>query len=87
MSKEKAHLESWMKEIAPSEELRQWYSHESEKWEEFQKRYRKELSAKQDLIEQIRRLEKEKKIVTLVYSAKDTEHNNALALKTMLEKK
>jgi len=87
MSKEKAHLDFWMKEIAPSEELRQWFSHEPRKWEEFQKRYQKELLAKQDLVEQIRRLEKEKTIVTLVYSARDTEHNNALVLKTTLEKK
>jgi uncharacterized protein YeaO (DUF488 family) len=87
MSKEKAKLDLWMKEIAPSDQLRTWFSHEPEKWEEFQKRYRTELSAKQDLLEQIRQLEKEKGAVTLVYSARDTEHNNAVALKTMLEKK
>jgi uncharacterized protein YeaO (DUF488 family) len=87
MSKEKAKLDLWMKEIAPSDQLRTWFSHESEKWEEFQKRYQNELSAKQDLLEQIRQLEKEKNAVTLVYSARDTEHNNAVALKIMLEKK
>ena len=53
MSKEKAKLDLWMKEIAPSDELRQWFSHEPEKWEEFQKRYKKELAAKQDLLVQI----------------------------------
>ena len=87
MSKEKAKLDLWMKEIAPSDQLRTWFSHEPEKWAEFQKRYQNELSAKQDLFDQIKQLEKEKGTVTLVYSAKDTEHNNAVALKTMLGKK
>ena len=87
MSKEKAHLDSWMKEIAPSDELRQWFNHEPEKWEEFQKRYSKELATKQNLLDQIRQLEKEKGAVTLVYSARDIEHNNAVALEKLLEKK
>jgi len=87
MSKEKAHLDVWMKKIAPSDELRQWFNHEPEKWEEFQKRYSKELAAKPDLLNQIRRAEKEKGVVTLVYSARDIEHNNAIALEKQLEKK
>jgi uncharacterized protein YeaO (DUF488 family) len=87
MSKEKAKLDLWMKEIAPSDGLRIWFSHELEKWEEFQKKYRKELSTKQDLIDQIKRLEKEKETITLLYSARDTDHNNAVALKAILEKK
>jgi uncharacterized protein YeaO (DUF488 family) len=51
MSKERAKLDVWMKEIAPSEELRQWFGHEPEKWEEFQKRYARELASKQNLID------------------------------------
>ena len=76
-----------MKEIAPSDELRTWFNHEPEKWDEFQKRYQNESTSKQDLFDQIRQLAKEKGAVTLVYSAKDTDHNNAVALKIMLEKK
>jgi len=87
MSKEKAKLDLWMKEIAPSDELRTWFNHEPEKWDEFQKRYQNESTSKQDLFDQIRQLAKEKGAVTLVYSAKDTDHNNAVALKIMLEKK
>jgi uncharacterized protein YeaO (DUF488 family) len=87
ISKEKAKLDLWMKEIAPTDELRQWFSHEPEKWEEFQKKYQKELAAKPDLIAQIKELEKENGTITLVYSARDIAHNNALALKTLLEQK
>ncbi len=87
MSKDKAQLDLWLKEIAPSDELRQWFSHESEKWQEFQKRYRSELLAKKCLVDQLRQLEKEKGTVTLIYSARDAEHNNAMALKTIVENK
>jgi len=87
MSKEKARLDLWMKEIAPSDELRQWFSHESEKWEEFQKKYQKELAAKQDSITQIKMLEKEKGTISLIYSARDAAHNNAVVLKALLERK
>jgi uncharacterized protein YeaO (DUF488 family) len=86
MSKEKAALDLWLKDVAPSGELRQWFSHEPKKWNEFQERYRTELASKQDLLSQIKQFEKEKGTVTLVYSAKDTRHNNAVALKAALEK-
>ncbi len=85
MSKEKAELGLWMKEIAPSNELRQKFSHEAEKWPDFQKAYRKELEEKKSLLSQIKQLEKEKRTVTLVYSARETQHNNAQALKEVLE--
>jgi uncharacterized protein YeaO (DUF488 family) len=85
MSKRKAQLNLWLKEIAPSDELRQWFSHESEKWQEFQERYRKELLSKKGLIDQLKQLERGKGAVTLVYSAKDTERNNARVLKTILD--
>ncbi len=87
MSKDKAALDLWMKEVAPSNELRQWFSHEPEKWEEFQKRYEKELSTKRVLTDQIKKIEKERSTITLVYSARDTEHNNAATLKAILEQK
>ena len=87
MSKQKAKLDLWTKDVAPSDNLRQWFSHEPEKWGEFQERYLKELVAKQEILSQIRKLEKEEGTVTLIYSAKDTDHNNALVLKAALEKK
>ncbi len=87
MSKGKAKLNVWMKDIAPSEQLRTWFNHEPSKWVEFQKKYKTELSEKQAAIKQIEQLEKEKGVITLVYSARDTEHNNAVALKSIIEHK
>ena len=86
ISKDKAKLDIWMKEIAPSDELRSWFNHEPEKWEEFQRKYIRELSQKQDLTKQILEQEKQKETVTLIYSAKDTKHNNAIVLKIFLER-
>ena len=87
ISKERAHINVWMEEIAPTNELRNWYSHDPDKWEEFQTRYRKELSAKSDLVEQVRHFEKEKEVITLVYSSKEMKLNNAVALKAILSAK
>ena len=86
ISKEKAKIDLWLKEVAPSDELRKWFAHDSEKWGEFKKKYGEELAAKQELLKEVRRIEKEKGMVTLVYSARDMEHNNAVALKAVLEK-
>ena len=85
MSKEKAKLDIWMKEIAPSDELRKRFCHDPQKWEEFQREYRKELLAKANLIKQIRQFEEERGTVTLIFSTKEAEHNNAIALKNFLE--
>ena len=86
MRKEKAKIDLWLKEIAPSDELRKRFAHDPQKWEEFKKQYEKETATKQGLINEIRQKEKEKGTVTLLYSAKDTEHNNAVALKLFLRK-
>jgi len=86
MSKEKAKLDLWMKDVAPSDKLRHWYSHDPEKWEEFKKKYNKELSAKDELLNEIILIEKEKGVVTFLFSARETDLNNAVALKEMLEK-
>lgn len=59
VSKEKARLDLWMKEIAPSDRLRKWFGHDPKRWDEFQKRYREELKSKAELIGQLRELEKE----------------------------
>lgn len=80
LTKEKARIDLWLREIAPSDKLRKWFSHDVEKWEEFKIKYKKELNNKKGLIDKIKSLEKEKKIVTLLFSAKDEEHNNAMVL-------
>ena len=86
LSKEKAKVDLWLKEVAPSSELRKWFSHDPTKWAEFKEKYEKELVAKQPLLKEIRRMENEKGTVTLLYSARDVEHNNAVALQAALER-
>jgi uncharacterized protein YeaO (DUF488 family) len=84
ISKEKAMIDLWLKDIAPSNDLRKWFSHNVEKWSEFKTRYLEELKTKRTLMEHIKNLEKEKGTLTLIYAAKDEEHNNALVLKDKL---
>jgi len=84
LTKEHAAVDLWLKDIAPSTPLRQWY-HETKKWDEFQKKYRNELIKKKALIEKLTLLEQEKKSLTLVYAAKDQEQNNAVILKKVLQ--
>lgn len=86
MKKEDLHADAWMKEVAPSTELRQWFGHEVERWDEFQQRYKKELSANQDAWTPI--LDASTRgTVTLLYSAHDVEHNGALVLRDYLAKR
>ncbi len=80
ISKEKAAIDEWMKDVAPSGELRKWFGHDPAKWGSFQKKYFAELREKTDLIIKIKELEKERGSVTLLYAARDEEHNNARAL-------
>ena len=80
LTKEKAKIGFWMKEIAPSTELRKWFSHDIGKWKEFQKKYRQELKNKKEPISKLKQLEKAHDAITLVFSAKDEEHNNAVVL-------
>ena len=86
LSKEKAKVDLWLKEVAPSSELRKWFSHDPTKWAEFKEKYEKELVAKQSLLKKIRHIGKEKGTVTLLYSARDVEHNNAVVLQAILER-
>ncbi len=86
VSKENANLNLWMKEIAPSDELRKWFSHDPKKWEEFKTRYKKELKDKIEFINKIKDIEKNNTTVTLIYSAKDEEHNNAVVLEDIINK-
>ena len=86
IKKENLQIEAWLKDVAPSVELRRWFQHDPAKWAEFRQRYFHELQqhpdAWQSLLARARRGR-----VTLVYSAHDTEHNNALALMEFLEKR
>jgi uncharacterized protein YeaO (DUF488 family) len=84
VSKERAALDRWMKEIAPSGPLRKWYGHDPAKWEEFRRRYRAELSQNKDAVEELKKLTEEGR-VTFVYAAKDEAHNSAVVLKEYLE--
>jgi uncharacterized protein YeaO (DUF488 family) len=86
LSKEKAAVDHWLKEIAPSDELRRWFGHDPEKWQEFRERYRRELEAQAPLLKEISQ-QARKETVTLVYAAHDEEHNNAVVLKELLAKK
>jgi len=84
ISKEKAKIDLWLKDIAPSNELRKWFGHDPEKWLEFQKRYKKELVVKKEVIGSLKRIIDEKKIITLIYSSSDEKYNNAIALKKIM---
>lgn len=79
VSKEKAKINLWLKDIAPSDQLRKWFSHDSSKWEDFKYRYFKELDKKKDLVN--RNFKNTKSVITLLYAAKDDRYNNAQALK------
>ena len=68
-----------MNDIAPSNELRKWFSHDPEKWEDFKKRYQKELKDKENLLNKIIEIERENRTITLLYSAKEENYNNAIA--------
>jgi len=83
LTKKKANVDLWLKEIAPSTELRKWFHHDPKKWKEFKKRYRQELESKEELVEVLKK-ELKNGTVTLVYGAKDEEHNAALVLKELL---
>jgi len=83
VSKEDAKLDDWNKNIAPSDSLRKWFGHDPDKFDEFAKKYRKELDGKKEGLTEIRK-KAEKQTVTLLYGAKDTEHNQAVVLQKLL---
>lgn len=84
LTKARAAVDLWLKDVAPSTELRKWFGHDPAKWKQFQVRYRKELREKKDALELLKQKSKER-TVTLVYGARDEEHNEALVLKKVLE--
>jgi uncharacterized protein YeaO (DUF488 family) len=84
LTKERAAVTRWLKDVAPSTELRKWFGHDPARWKQFQARYRKELREKKDALDWLRQRSKAY-TVTLVYAARDEQHNEALVLKEVLE--
>jgi uncharacterized protein YeaO (DUF488 family) len=88
VKKEDAEISEWLKDLAPSTDLRKWFGHAPEKWPEFQKRYLAEIkSANSDDLQTLSDCLEDNGRITLVFAAKDTEHNNAVALKQYIENK
>ncbi len=83
VSRERAALDEWAKELAPSAELRRWFGHKPERFDEFRTRYRDELRAREDDVAALRARARQQE-VTLVFGARDTEHNNAVVLAELL---
>jgi uncharacterized protein YeaO (DUF488 family) len=81
--KSEAAIDRWLKEIAPSTELRRWFGHDPGRWSEFRRRYRSELSGHAELVNELRALAR-KKPVTLIYAARDERHNEAVVLRDIL---
>ena len=86
LKKEDVKVKSWIKAVSPSNELRHWFGHEPAKWKEFQRRFFAELDQKPETLRPLLEAAREGDI-TLVFSARDEEHNNAVALKSYLEKR
>lgn len=83
VSKEKAALDEWLQEVGPSDELRQWFGHKPERFDEFRKRYLAELKTN-SAIEQLQQIIQSHRVVTLLYSAHDADHNQAVVLRDYL---
>lgn len=84
VSKERAALDLWLKDVGPSNALRKWYGHVPERWAEFQEQYRAELAAN-DAFAELVRVAKEHKVITLLFGARDEERNEAVVLRELLE--
>lgn len=82
--KEKARIDLWFKEIAPSDYLRKWFGHDPKKWPAFQKKYKSEIMANKDAFDKLKTIVKKRKNITLLYAAKDKEHNNAIVINNLL---
>jgi uncharacterized protein YeaO (DUF488 family) len=89
LSKENTRIDLWQKDIAPSNTLRKWFGHDEKKWDEFKRKYFKELDKKSnsEMVDEIIKMAKEHSSITLLYGAKEERYNNAVALKEYLEKK
>ncbi len=85
LAKDKAHIDAWLKDIAPSTELRKWFNHDVDRWPEFKKRYAEELAAHHDTLRQLLH-DAGRGPLTLLFAAHDTEHNNAVVLAEQLKR-
>jgi uncharacterized protein YeaO (DUF488 family) len=85
LTKEKAKVDLWLKDIAPSNELRKWYHNNFDQWDEFKKKYKKELEDNKAAFDELKKVIKQNKVVTFVYSSKEEKYNNAAALKEFLD--
>jgi uncharacterized protein YeaO (DUF488 family) len=85
LSKKEAKVDVWLKQVAPSPALRRWFGHDPEKWSEFRRRYRHELEKNTDAVEALKK-EIGRSKATLLFGAKDSEHNQAVVLKEFIEK-
>lgn len=85
IAKEKAHVDLWLREIGPSTELRKWFNHEDSKWDTFVEKYSQELSGNNS-VTLLQQIISTHPIVTLIFSSRNEEHNNAVALKSILSK-
>jgi uncharacterized protein YeaO (DUF488 family) len=86
VSKARADLDAWVKDVAPSTELRQWFGHDPDRWDEFQRRYRRELDANPDAVQALVDAAGDGP-VTLVYAARDEQHNDAVVLMQVLQER
>ncbi len=86
LTKEEAAVDLWMKEIAPSDELRKWFHHEDKNWGEFVRRYKAELAKKKELMRELWGLVKEHGTVTLLYGSKDEKENQAVVLAEIVKR-
>ncbi len=86
VSKEKAALDLWLKEIAPTDGLRKWFGHDPKRWAGFQKRYLAEVRANKEALAELRGIAKREKTVTLLFAAKDEANNEAVVLKKLLSR-
>jgi uncharacterized protein YeaO (DUF488 family) len=84
LKRDAAKVELWLKDVAPSAELRRWFDHDPARWPEFQRRYRVELAENAVEVNKLRELTRGRKTVTLLFAAKDPEHNNAVVLREFL---
>lgn len=85
LKRRQAAVELWLKDVAPTAELRQWFAHDSAKWKQFEQRYWKELECRSEAVALLRRICRQV-AVTFVYAARDQVHNGAVALKAFLER-
>jgi uncharacterized protein YeaO (DUF488 family) len=86
VARDDLRIDAWLKELAPSAGLRKWFGHDPSKWEEFKERYFRELDERPDALAQLLEIARSGR-VTLVFGARETEHNNAVALREYLEQR